>query len=224
MATESVGRTLSGGIPPRLTSTTLADAVELLADTDRRLAKLRHSNGVPPLWERVEGFPTLLKIILEQQVSLDSAAAAFTKLEEAIGVVAPAPFLRLDDAELKRIGFSRQKAGYCRGLATGILDGSVDLDALASLSDSDAREHLEAIKGVGPWTSDVYLLFALQRPDIWPMGDRALVVSMAESLPLEGVPSYERAAEIAEGWRPWRSVAARMLWHAYLERRGRSLD
>lgn len=223
MAAKPVGRTLSIDLP-RLDAVTLEDAVNQLAAADHRLAGLRQSNGVPPLWGRNEGYPTLVKIILEQQVSLDSAAAAFSKLEEAGGAVAPSSFLTLDDFELKRIGFSRQKAGYCRGLAAGILDGSVDLDELAMLDDATARGRLEEIRGIGPWTADVYLLFALQRPDVWPMGDRALVVSMGESLPLAEVPSYELAAEIAAEWRPWRSVAARMLWHAYLKRRGRNLD
>jgi len=86
------------------------------------------------------------------------------------------------------------------------------------------QKQLEGVKGIGPWTSGVYLLFSLQRPDVWPSGDRALVVSMTESLPLTTVPTYDMAAEIAEAWRPWRSVAARMLWHAYLVRRGRTLD
>ncbi len=175
------------------------------------------------MWARDGGFPTLVKIILEQQVSLDSAAAAFANLEAAIGAVAPAAFLRLDDAELKKIGFSRQKAGYCRGIASGIIDGSIDLDVLDDMDDRSAHSYLTSIRGIGPWTADVYLLFALRRPDVWPMGDRALVVSMAEHLPLEEVPSYDEAGAIAAAWQPWRSVAARMLWHAYLAKRGRSL-
>lgn len=208
----------------RLNNALLAEAVEQLVMVDSRLAALYVLNGIPPLWERDEGYSTLVKIILEQQVSLDSAAAAFANLAESIGEVSPSTFLTLDDVQLKRIGFSRQKAGYCRGLATMILDGSIDLEALESLSDSEVQGQLEDVKGIGPWTSGVYLLFSLQRPDVWPTGDRALVVSMAESLPLTTVPTSDMAAEIAESWRPWRSVAARMLWHAYLVRRGRSLD
>lgn len=131
-------------------------------------------------------------------------------------------FLGLDDATLKDIGFSRQKAGYCRGLAEAVVGGSFDLGALASMEDDSARGYLAAIRGVGPWTAEVYLLFALRRPDAWPTGDRALVVSMAESLPLDAVPTYAEAGGIARSWSPWRSVAARILWHAYLTRRGRS--
>jgi DNA-3-methyladenine glycosylase II len=165
----------------------------------------------------------LLKIVLEQQVSLDSAAAAYANLERAIGSVEPALFLTIDDARLKTIGFSRQKAGYCRGIAEQCRDGVLDFDELGMLNDEDARRRLQMVRGIGPWTSDVYLLFALRRPDVWPWGDRALAVSMAEGLPLPEVPSYDEADELAKAWRPWRSVAARMLWHAYLKRRGRSL-
>ncbi len=202
----------------------LADAAAELGASDDRLGRLLLDNQVPPMWGRDEGFATLVKIILEQQVSLDSAAAAFANLKSAIGEVEPDRFLSLNDTELKTIGFSRQKTGYCRGIATQLIDKSLDLEALASVPDEEARGRLTALKGVGPWTADVYLLFALQRPDIWPMGDRALVVSMAENLPLDEIPSYEQAAQIADVWRPWRSVAARMLWHAYLSNRGRNLN
>lgn len=195
-----------------------------LAASDSRFASLLKSNGVPPLWGRSAGFATLVKIILEQQVSLDSAAAAYEKLVAAIGEVTPEAFLPLSDSELKAIGFSRQKTGYCRGLASGILDESIDLDRLRDLEDGAARSYLTGIRGIGPWTADVYMLFALRRPDIWPAGDRALVVSIRENLGLAQIPTYEAAEELAKGWRPWRSVAARMLWHGYLIDRGRSLD
>lgn len=216
-----MGRTLSGVL--RLDHSTLDTGAEWLAATDARLDKLLNQHGTPPLWPRPEGFATLVKIVLEQQVSLASAAAAYANLERAIGAVRPDRFLGLDDPALKDIGFSRQKAGYCRGLATALLDGSVDLRLVPDMGDDEARSYLTAIRGIGPWTAEVYLLFALQRPDAWPTGDRALVVSMAESLPLDEIPSYEDAGEIAQAWSPWRSVAARMLWHAYLSRRGRSL-
>lgn len=201
----------------------LRRGVAALAAADPRLAGLLRLNGIPPLWARAEGFPTLLKIILEQQVSLDSAAAAYANLEAELGTVDPTAFLGLDATTLRRIGFSRQKAGYGRLLAEGLLRGTIDLAGLRNLGDAAARAGLMKVKGVGPWTADVYLLFALNRPDVWPAGDRALVVSMAESLQLDAVPSYESAAAMADSWRPWRSVAARMLWHAYLLRRGRSL-
>ena len=218
MAPESVERALT-----YLDDAAIRRGAEALAGADPRLGRLLATNGVPPLWPRSGGFATLVKIVLEQQVSLDSAAAAYANLEAALGEVSPLGFLELDDAELRRIGFSRQKAGYCRGVADGILDGSIDLDCLVAREDGVARARLMEIRGVGPWTADVYLLFALRRPDVWPMGDRALVVSMAENLPLPSVPGYDEAAAIADAWSPWRSVAARMLWHAYLVARRRSL-
>jgi DNA-3-methyladenine glycosylase II len=202
----------------------LGEGVAVLAGRDPRLASLCDANGVPPLWPRPEGFSTLIKIILEQQVSLDSAAAAYANLEAAIGTIAPKAFLTLDDFQLHEIGFSRQKAGYCRGVARQCRDGALTLDELTDRADSVVRQRLLEIRGVGPWTADVYLLFALRRPDVWPTGDRALVVSMAENLPLAQVPTYAAADEEADLWKPWRSVAARMFWHAYLKRRGRDLD
>jgi DNA-3-methyladenine glycosylase II len=173
-------------------------------------------NGPPPLWYRPPGFATIIRFILEQQVSLASADAAYRRLEAEIDEVAPQQFLNLDDAELRRIGFSRQKAGYSRGVAEGMLDGSIELQHLDALADNEVMKTLEAIRGVGPWTASCYLLFVLQRPDAWPPGDRALQVSMADVLALDEVPDREQADAIAERWRPYRAVAARMLWHEYL--------
>ena len=158
----------------------------------------------------------MVDFILEQQVSLASADAAYGRLEAAIGEVTPQGFLTLDDARLREIGFSRQKAGYGRGLAAGIIDGAVNLQELDSLSDNQVMEILEAIRGVGPWTANCYLLFVLRRADAWPPGDRALQVSMANVLSLDAVPDRDQADAIAEDWRPHRAVAARMLWHDYL--------
>jgi DNA-3-methyladenine glycosylase II len=193
----------------------LAAAVDALAADDRRLAALVDRNGHPPLWERREGFATLVKMILEQQVSLASAAAAYRRLEQALGSVEPVGFLELSDATLRRIGFSRQKAGYCRGLATGLLDGRVELDPLGEFGDGEVRRRLVAIRGIGPWTADVYLMFALGRPDVWPPGDRALLVALGSMLDRAPLASDD-AVEYAARWRPWRSVAARILWHDYL--------
>ena len=158
----------------------------------------------------------MIRFILEQQVSLASADAAYERLEAATDGIDPKSFLALDDAELRRIGFSRQKAGYARGLAEGMLDETIDLQGLDALADNQVMEHLEAIRGVGPWTASCYLLFVLGRPDAWPPGDRALQVSMAKVLDLPQVPDRDTADAIAERWRPYRAVAARMLWHDYL--------
>lgn len=149
-------------------------------------------------------------------MSLASADAAFRRLEEALGTVAPESFLGLDDGELRAIGFSRQKAGYSRGIAEGMIDGTIDLQHLDRLADNEVTETLETIKGVGPWTASNYLLFVLGRPDAWPTGDRALYVSMASVLGLAEIPDREIGDDIAERWRPYRAVAARLLWHEYL--------
>ncbi len=183
---------------------------------DPTLAGLAERNGVPPLWPREPGFPTMVRLILEQQVSLASAEAAFRRLEQSLGRVEPEGFIGLDDTELRAIGFSRQKTGYARGIATGLLDGSIDLTAIGGLDDAAALDRLLDIRGIGPWTSACYLLFAHRRSDVWPPGDRALQVSMGRVFDLAAVPSVEESNVRAAAWRPLRSVAARMLWHDYL--------
>ncbi len=180
------------------------------------MAVLADRNGVPPLWPRDPGFATMVRFILEQQVSLESADAAYRRLGEAIGSVEPGPFLTLGDDELRSIGFSRQKTGYVRGVADGILDGTIDFEAIGGLDDTQARSRLLRIRGVGPWTAACYLLFVLRRPDIWPPGDRALQVAVGRLLDLPDVPDVEETNRRAEAWRPLRAVAARMLWFDYL--------
>ena len=199
-----------------LDDASLVTSVATLSGMDPILAMLAERNGVPPLWRRDPDFPTLVRLILEQQVSLASADAAFRKLEEAIDIVDPESFARLDDSELRTIGFSRQKAGYVRGVADGVADGSIDLDAIARLDDQAATTQLLNIRGVGPWTAACYLLFALRRPDVWPPGDRALQVSMGRVYDLDDVPDVDESNFRAAEWRPLRSVAARMLWYEYL--------
>src|SRR5262249_2554329 len=151
-------------------------------------------------------------IILEQQVSLASARAAFRRLKAAIPVT-PEHLLTLSDAELKRIGFSRQKTAYARHLATAIVERRFDPRALNKLHDEGVRESLIALKGIGHWTADIYLLMCLRRPDIWPSGDLALAVSAQKVKRLAERPGPADLMELAEGWRPWRAVAARILWH-----------
>ncbi len=206
----------------RLDSASIKTGCTTLAASDRALAALYARNGAPPLWRREPGFPTMVKLILEQQVSLASGAAAYRRLEERIGVVTPESFLTLSAGELRQAAFSRQKARYVRLLATAIVDGELDLDALAAMDDAAAIATLTALVGVGPWTASNYLLFALGRPDVWPSGDRALVVSLGRALERAEPPSYAEADEMAAAWRPWRSVAARLLWHDYLG--GRAYD
>ncbi len=200
----------------------VADAACLLADIDPELRPLLVRNGLPPAWFRQPGFATLVKLILEQQVSLASAAAAYGRLESELGTITPHSFLMLDDLQLRAIGFSRQKTDYCRALATTVQSGLADLDGLAALPNEAARAQLTVLRGVGPWTAACYLLFALRRADAWPTGDRALQVSLGRARRLDAVPSAVDADAHAEGWRPWRAVAARMLWQDYLARRAPS--
>ncbi len=157
--------------------------------------------------------------MLEQQVSLASARAAFDRLVAVTDPLTPERFLRLTDGELLAIGFSRQKARYGRALATALIDGTLDLDGLAALDDESAQRSLEAIPGVGRWTSTIYLLMVLGRPDVWPAGDMALATAVAQAKGLATRPGPDELAIIGEAWRPWRSVAARLFWHDYLARR-----
>lgn len=207
--------------PSVLDAAHIERATVRLATGDPMLGRLVRRNGTPPSWFREPGFATLVLLILEQQVSLASAAAAYRRLEAELEVVEPACFSRLSDARLRAIGFSRQKASYCRALATAIEVGAVSLAGMAAQSDDDARAELTALRGVGPWTAECYLLFALRRADAWPNGDRALLVSLGTARGDADVPTSAAAETHAEQWRPWRSVAARILWHAYLSDRAR---
>lgn len=203
-----------------LTQTSLRRATAELAATDPALGVSIERYGTPPLWARAPSYATLIHLILEQQVSLASAQAAFDRLHAALrGSVEPAALLRLTDEELRAIGFSRQKAGYARDLATATLDGFA-LAALASLSDDDVRAALIAQRGIGRWTADIYLTMCLLRPDVWPHGDLALATSARDVLGLEDRPTFDALEAIAERWHPHRAVAARILWHDYLQRRG----
>ena len=205
-----------------LTTASLASAVEELARADADLAAIAARNGTPPLWDREPGFGTLVHIILEQQVSLASARSAFDRLRATADPLTPTRFLELNDTELLTIGFSRQKARYGRVLASAIESGALDLDGLGGLDDDAVKRTLEALPGIGPWTSTIYLLMVLGRPDVWPVGDIALAESVGQVKRLGRRPDPIEMVTLGEAWRPWRSVAARLFWHDYLERRGRT--
>ena len=190
----------------------------MLAARDEDLAGILSRLGPPPLWDRPPGFATLLHIVLEQQVSLASALAAFRRLGAAADPLTPERFLRFSDAELLSIGFSRQKARYGRALAVALIDGSLDLERLVVADDDTVRAALEAIPGIGRWTSTIYLLMVLGRPDVWPAGDMALASAVGEAKRLGYRPGPAEMEVIGEAWRPWRSVAARLFWHDYLAR------
>lgn len=200
-----------------LTGKRFAAAVAELAAADRDLAGVVAAFGVPALRRRPQGFATLMLLILEQQVSLASARATFGRLEALLGGrLKPDRFLALDDAALREAGLSRQKARYGRALADAVADGSLGLERLPRLPDEAARAALTAVTGIGAWTADVYLMTALGRPDIWPAGDLALAVAAEKVKRLPARPDPAGLASLGEAWRPWRAVAARILWHYYL--------
>jgi DNA-3-methyladenine glycosylase II len=194
----------------------LAQGVQELIGVDPDLATIYDRLGMPPLWAREPGFPTLVHIILEQQVSLASARAAFDKLCAEVNPLTPAGLLTLDDETLRRMGFSRQKSNYVRHLAHAIVSGAFDVDGLATQPDDHVRGQLVTLKGIGPWSAEVYLLMALCRADAWPAGDLGLQVAAQHIKQLPARPDTGRLNELAEQWRPWRAVAARLLWHHYL--------
>ena len=187
-----------------------------LARRDDDLAWIFRTYGTPPLWKREADFATLVHIILEQQVSLASALSAFNKLKGKLGAITPAGVLSLSDEELKAAYFSRQKIVYARELAKAILDGKLNLKALESLPDAEAKHELKKIKGIGDWTADIYLLMALLRADVMPQGDLALHVAWKKLKNLERAPNSEEFQQFAEKWKPFRAGAARLLWHFYL--------
>jgi len=199
-----------------LTAASYDRALRSLARRDRDFAAILKSFGPPPMWSRRPGFPTLVHIILEQQVSLASARAAFNRLRAAVDRLTPPNFLKLSDRRLKQIGFSRQKTLYGRELARAILDGRLRLGVLAGLPDDGVRAELLRIKGIGSWSVDIYLLMALRRPDVWPRGDLALVTAAHEVKRLRSRPTAEEFETLGRAWKPWRAVAARFLWHHYL--------
>lgn len=202
--------------PPLLNDDDLRLACDVLGGRDPDLAGVIERLGPPPMWGREPGFPTLVHIILEQQVSLASAKATFGKLNEAVSPLEPVAFLTLDDAMLRTIGFSGQKGRYCRELARALLDRRLDLERLPTLADDRVRRELTAITGIGRWTADIYLLTALARPDVWPRGDLALHRAVRDLKGLGALPSRDEFELMGEPWRPLRSVAARILWNHYL--------
>jgi DNA-3-methyladenine glycosylase II len=197
--------------PLVLTDALLEQACAELAARDPDLAGVLARYGLPPMWAREPGFATLLYIILEQQVSLASARAAFVRLKAALDPLTPESFLTLDDAQLKTIGFSRQKTRYGRILAQAVLSGSLDLDALPRLPDEQVRSELIKLTGIGEWSVGIYQLMALLRADIFPRGDIALAAAMREVKRLPALPNNEEMQAIAAAWSPWRAVAARLL-------------
>jgi DNA-3-methyladenine glycosylase II len=213
-------------MPAMLTRALLLHGVQELTVRDVRLARIVERFGPPPLWARPRGYATLVRIILEQQVSLASAAALYARLQRAMpdGRVTPEAVSALGRTGLLALGFTRQKARYVHELAARIADGQLSLFRIDRLPDAEALQALVEVPGIGPWTANIYVLMALRRPDVWPPGDLGLHKSMATVRGLSTVPNSEQAARFALRWRPWRAVAARLLWHAYLNERSARWD
>ena len=203
-------------LPRALNRHSLRVGAKALSRRDPALAALLRRHGPPPLWGRRPGFATLVRIILEQQVSLAAARTMYVRLFHALRGVVPAAVHARGVAGLRALGLTRQKAAYCHGLAAWVLDGRLDLAAIARMPDRVGREALLAVPGLGPWSVDIYYLMALRRPDVWPSGDLALADALHRVLRLRRRPDAERQQAIATRWAPWRSVAARLLWQFYL--------
>lgn len=199
-----------------LSDESLAEATLYLAAMDEDLARLLKANGTPPLWARPAGFATLIRIILEQQVSLKSAAAIYRRLKANVSPLTPGNIMQAGFDALRSLGITRQKASYFINVAEAIESGGLDFELLAMADDKDAIEILTSIRGVGPWTAKIYLLMVLCRPDVWPVGDIALATAVKNMQGLKKRPTQPELTEIALAWQPYRATAARMLWHYYL--------
>jgi DNA-3-methyladenine glycosylase II len=205
--------------PQTLDDATFSSGVNFLCQRDPHLKRIVQTYGAPPIWTRERGFPTLLHIILEQQVSIASARATFERLRQIANPLTPRAFLRLTDEVLREIGFSRQKIVYSRELARALLERRLNLRALETMRDEAVMQALTRIKGIGQWTADVYLLMALRRADAFPAGDLGVVVAVQEVKNFAARPTREEILEVGENWRPFRAVATRILWQYYLNRK-----
>jgi len=199
----------------------LAEGIAALRDEPTFTAILERA-GPPRFRRRRNGFETLLHIILEQQVSIDAAAAMFRRLNEECRPLTPAGFLTLDEPTLRRCGFSRQKASYGRGLAEAVTSRTLDFARLEATGDDDALAALVALKGIGRWSAEIYLIFALGRDDIWPAADLGLQFGVAAELGLGTRLGERELRELGDRWRPWRTVAACLFWQSYLHARNRT--
>ena len=194
---------------------TYHSCLDRLAQKDEKIGQLLSDLGYPPFWSRPKGFAGLARIILEQQVSLASAARTWQRLEDVLGQVTPEKVGALTEDQFKSLGITRQKSGYIRGLALKVRDG-LDPEALEGLSDSEVRDRLLAVKGIGPWTADIYLIMGLHRPDVFPSGDLALNKALAALGFTEPDASAEQIRDALKKYAPFRSLLACLLWHWYI--------
>jgi len=187
-----------------------------LGKRDAELQNIIDTYGYPPFWSRTNSFESLVHIILEQQVSLAAANSALNKLKERVQEITPARILLLSDEEMRACYVSRQKNGYIKYMAEALISGQINLEEFPTLPDDEVRAKLVALKGIGNWTADVYMISALHRADLFPIGDLAAVNALKRIKNLPKETSQEKLLEIAEGWAPYRTLGAKLLWHYYL--------
>jgi DNA-3-methyladenine glycosylase II len=205
------------------TKVDLNEGVAALVSSCPLMSRIHAISGAPPLRRRPAGLKGLARVITAQQLSVASAAAIWSRLEARVRPFTPTSLLAVPDRDLRRAGLSAVKISTLRGLALALDEGALDLDALTHAPDEDIHATLTGLKGIGPWTADIYILFCLARADAWSPGDLALQYAVQDALALDSRPSLAEMVEIAEAWRPWRGVAARLLWAYYaLRRRGAS--
>lgn len=198
----------------------MQEAFTFLSNTDIVFKNIIATYGLPTIPKRPQGFETLVLLILEQQVSIDSAKATFLKIKKQEAVFDPKNLLQISDDEYRNFGVSRQKTSYIKALATAILNNELDLESLPAKSSNEVREELIKIKGIGNWTIDIYLMFCLQAPDLLPLGDVAVVTTIKE---LFAIQDKEQMEAHAINWSPYRSYATFLLWHHYLTKRNRKI-
>lgn len=195
----------------------LREGLEQLAHLDSDLGAAYRDFGAPPLRAEQPGYRALLRIIVGQQVSVASASAIWGRLREAcgdpFGEIQPEAFLALDEEAMKAVGLSRQKIAYGRAIAEDLVSGRVDLETLAGLDDEAAIAELRRLKGIGRWSAEVYLLFSLGRPDVFPADDLGLMIGVQKLKRLAERPDARTLRDLVAPWRPWRAVAARLIWH-----------
>ncbi len=184
------------------------------------LSEIHKEYGAPPSWSRPPGFTSLVKIIIEQQVSISSAQAHYQRLSDYTEEVKPENLLSLSDLEFRQCHISRQKRDYLRALSDAVVNRELVIEKLPKIPEAESKKQLLAIKGIGNWTADIYLMLCLQKADIFPIGDIAVRTALKE---LNGMDDPSEMIALAEEWRPLRSLATFYLWHYYLEKRGRKL-
>lgn len=199
----------------------MQEAIEYLLEKEPVFSLIIEKYGLPVIPKRPQGFGTLVLLILEQQVSIDSAKAAFLKLKAAAKKVEPEILLNISDEEFRSVGVSRQKTAYIKALALAVVNMEINLESLANKPAQQVREELIRIKGIGNWTIDIYLMFCLEEPDLLPLGDIAIINTIKELL---NIHEKEAMAARAVKWSPYRSYATFILWHYYLKKRGRTIS